>query len=135
MPAAWMEDLRILVRILRRDHDGVERHLRVRQTPADDLIDFAVRHRLSLPLWRALGDSPARDAFSADRLASLAHGCGRLVERSHTLLAELERLSDRFRDADQPFMILKGHYLAARFYDGAHAREFRDLDVLVPHGD
>jgi hypothetical protein len=47
----------------------------------------------------------------------------------------LARLSDLFDHARMPFMLLKGPYLAARFYGDPRGREYRDLDLLVHRAD
>jgi len=135
MTAEWSDDLQLLIRLLRRDHDGAARCLRSRRAPADDFLAFIVEHKLAVAGRNALEGSPLRGAFSPERLAALGDVCRARTTRAQALLAELEHLADRFHDAGQPFVLLKGPYLAARYYGNELGREFVDLDVLVPRAD
>jgi len=132
---ATVEDLRLLVRLARPDAAGVERCLRQRSASLDRLADTAAAHGLSVVLLRALADSPLRAALSRPRLEAL-EARGRWQEtRLQVILDALTGLADRFAAAGQPFVLLKGPYLAARFYGDLRGREFVDLDLLVPRAD
>ena len=59
---------------------------------------------------------------------------GRYLEqwgRTEKLMRELSILGKRFREADQDFIVLKGPYLASRFYGDVDRREIHDIDLLV----
>ncbi len=135
MAAPSAEDIDLLVRLLRRDHEGAARCVASRPGSIDAFLEFAAAHALSVVVLRALEDSPLRDAFPPRRIEALEKKRQEQAARSHQFLAELERLADRFAAAGQRFMLLKGPYLAARFYGDVAGREFADLDLLVPRGD
>jgi hypothetical protein len=135
MPGATAEDIRLLVRLTRRDVAGVERCLRTRSASLDVLADTAATQGLSLVLLRALEGSPLRAAFSRPCIEALEDRRCRQEARSLILLEALPRLAERFASAGQPFVLLKGPYLAARFYGDVGGREFVDIDLLVPLAD
>jgi len=135
MAAATAEDIRLLVRLARRDVAGAERCLRSRSGSLDQLAETATAQGLSVVLLRALEDSPLRAALSRSHLDALEE-CRRQQEmRSQILLEALASLAERFASAGQPLVLLKGPYLAARFYGDVRGREFVDLDLLVPRAD
>jgi hypothetical protein len=135
MPAATAEDIRLLVRLTRRDVAGVERCLRTRSASLDVLAETATAHGLSVVLLRALEGSPLRAALSSSHVEALEGRRRRQETRSQILLEALTGLAERFAAAGQPFVLLKGLYLAARFYGDVRGREFIDLDLLVPRAD
>ena len=135
MRAPSAADIDLLVRLLRGDHAGAARCISSRQAPVDAFLELIAACGLSIVLLRALEDSPVRGAFPAHALEALEDRRRRQIVRSTEFLAELERLADRFAAAGQRFMLLKGPYLAARFYGDLHGREFVDLDLLVPSAD
>lgn len=129
---ALSEDIDLMVRLTRRDDGGAADRLRARRSSLDRFIEFAVEHGLAVLLLGALEASPLRAHFSADQLARLVERRQIQAARSQRLLAALDELADHFNAAGQRFLLLKGPYLAARFYGDAAAREFVDLDLLVP---
>jgi hypothetical protein len=135
MRAAAREDLQLFVRLLRRDHQGARRCLRQRQAPLAALVDTAAGHGLAVMLLRALDDSPLRDGFDAAQLARLEASRRRQSARGERLLEVLDRLATRLEAEGQPFLLLKGPYLAERYYGDVEAREWVDLDLLVPRAD
>ena len=46
-------------------------------------------------------------------------------------MRELEPISTLLEDAGHEFILLKGPYLATRFFGGMNRREFYDLDILI----
>lgn len=135
MIPAWVEDVRLLVRLLFRDHDGVVNLLRERVAPTAELADFAVAHSLSAVLLGALAGSPLRDDLPAAAIDRLEQRRRLRATRANELLAELERLADLFDEQGQRFLLLKGPYLAVRLYGGVHGREYVDVDLLVPSAE
>jgi hypothetical protein len=135
MPVATAEDIRLLVRLVRRDGAGIERCLRTRSAPLDALAKTATVHGLSVVLLRALEGSPLRTALSPRCIEALEDRRRRQETRSQILLKALTGLADRFASAGQQFVLLKGPYLASRFYGDPGGREFVDLDILVPRAD
>jgi hypothetical protein len=135
MVAATAEDIRLFVRLAQRDIAGAERYLRAASTSLDQLAEIATAQSLSVVLLRALADSPLHAALSGSHLEALEGRRRRQEMRSQILLAALANLAEQFTSAGQPFVLLKGPYLAARFYGDVRGREFVDLDLLVPRAD
>ena len=135
MLAPSAEDIRLFVRLIRRDHQEAERCLAVRRAPIDLLVDTAAAHGLSVALGNALDGSPLRASFSAPRLEALGRRCERQLERSRRLLAALPGLAGRLAEASQPFLLLKGPYLASRYFGDPLAREYVDIDIVVRRRD
>lgn len=90
---------------------------------------------LSVVLLRALEGSPWQARLPPDLLDALWQRRRRHTARQELVRQALQSVAGRFRSANQPFVLLKGPYLAARFYGDVLGREFADLDVLVPHRD
>lgn len=135
MTGATTEDIRLLVRLARRDVAGIERCLRMRSDSLDRLAEMAVTHGLSVVLLHALENVPTRATISRAHLDAMEARRRRQQTRLPILLKALATLADRFAAADQPFILLKGPYLAARLYGNVSGREFFDLDLLVPLAD
>ena len=135
MAAATIEDIRLFVRLARRDAAGTERCLRARSASLADFVESATAQGLSVVLLRALADSPLHAALSHAQVAALEERRRRQATRLQILLGALAELAERFASAGQPFLLLKGPYLAARFYGDMRGREFVDLDLLVPRAD
>jgi hypothetical protein len=135
MTPASAEDIELLVRLVRRDHAGAERCLRTRRATLESFLDGPAARGLSAVVLSAVEDSPLRDAFPRRQLDVLQARRRQLARRLCLLLEALERLAARFETAGQPFILLKGPYLAARFHGDPQARDFVDLDLLVPRRD
>lgn len=135
MIAVTAEDIRLLVRLVRRDVAGIERCLRMRSDSLDRLAKMAVTHGLSVVLLQVLENVPARAMISRAHLDAMETRRRRQEARLPILLKALMTLADRFAAADQPLILLKGPYLAARLYGDVSGREFFDLDLLVPQAD
>ena len=129
------ESIRLLVRLLRRDAAGIRRCLRARPDTLDRLADVAVHGGLSVVLLRALADSALEGKISVGRQRALTARCEQQATRYAVLQEGLARVATMFNSAGLPFMLLKGPYLAARFYGDPQRREFVDLDLLVRHAD
>ncbi len=129
------EDVQLLVRLLRRDHEQVTRRAAGRERPIASLAEWAGAHGVSVVLRRALQDPPLRQRGSNAILDALEPRCRREASRSRVLLAALEDLAERFERAGRRFLLLKGPYLADRFYGAVDAREYVDLDILVPQAE
>jgi hypothetical protein len=129
------ESLRFLVRLLRRDAAGIRRCLQARPDALDELAAVAVDGGLSVMLLRALAGSAWTQKLCVERQEALAHRRDRQAMRYATLLTGLGRVGDVFDSAGVPFILLKGPYLAERFYGDPQVREFVDLDILVRSAD
>src|SRR5262245_34358073 len=129
------EDIELLLCVLRGDHSGAARALAARRASLDTFVDFVSARGLSVVCLGALEGSPVRSALSPHGIAWLEEKRRRQIARADKFLAELERLAERFDAAGLRFVLLKGPYLAARFYGDLYGREFLDLDLLVHMGD
>jgi hypothetical protein len=99
------------------------------------LAEAALADGLAVVLLRALANLPRGVELSAGHLEALRAKQRRQEARSAVLLEALARVGERFTAAGQAFLLLKGPYLAARFYGDIEGREFVDLDLLVPAKD
>ena len=128
-------DLRLLVRLVRGDATGIERCLDGREDALGRFADLCLQEGLSVVLLRAVAASPVRLVLDQERLDQLEQRRALQETRQQVLQHTLLTLSERFSRAGQSFILLKGPYLAARFYGCAFGREYIDLDLLVPRRD
>lgn len=133
MPGA--AELRLLVRLLRADEAGIARCLPAVEGGLDGLAAVCSRHGLSLVLLGALRRNHLLDRVSPEARAILEQRRRRQAERQRTLGRTLARVADLFEARGIPFLLLKGPYLAHRFYGDELSREFVDLDLLVRGAD
>ena len=122
----WAAELATLVAVLRGDRGDAD------PSSLAAAVALGTANGLAVPLHRALGDSPLRARLPAGVLEAVAERYAQQEARTATLVGELAALADRFAAAALPFLLLKGPYLAARFYGDVLGREFVDIDVLVP---
>jgi hypothetical protein len=128
-------DLSLLVRLLSGDAAGVERCLEGQAECVNGLAEICIRAGLSVVLLRAIEGSPLRSALAPHCLEQLQEGQRRQQARQQALGKALIGLAERFGAAGQPFILLKGPYLASRFYGDVLGREFVDIDLLIPRAD
>lgn len=127
-----IDDLRTLVRLVRGDTEAAARRLRGDPLALDRLAAAAAAEGLAVVLLRALPALPEGITLSAARLDLLESKRRMQSARSAAIASSLDRLAAAFLRGGVPFMLLKGPYLGARFYGDADAREYYDLDLLVP---
>ncbi len=132
MASPTAEDIRLLVRLVRRDAPAVDRLLATGRASLERLAGADRLQGIALVLLEALEALGACDRLPAPALAGLQERRRRQEARSAVLLRALEDVTARFADAALPVVLLKGPYLAERFYGRIDAREFGDLDLLVP---
>jgi len=133
---ATAADLRLLVRLVRSDPAGVERALACRPDAVDVLARLAIRGGLSVVLLQALDRMPLlRASLVPELLQALQERQQRQERRREQLLQALDEIAKRFDTSGQSFILLKGPYLATRFYGDLAAREYLDIDLLVPRRD
>jgi hypothetical protein len=130
-----VDDIRFIVRLIRGDRARAARCLDERPDALDRLAGAAETEGLALVLLRALPSLPPGVRISAPRREALELRRRIQDARASSLLAALDRLAGTFAGAGQPFLLLKGPYLGARYYGDPRGREFVDLDLLVPAGD
>lgn len=130
-PSSLTVDLTLLARVLRGDVPASE----VDRAALTAAVRLGAGQGLSVPLHRALAASPLRALLPAATVDRLARRHDMLTARARVLTVELARLAERFTAAGQRFLLLKGPYLATRFHGDALAREFADIDLMVPAAD
>jgi hypothetical protein len=130
-----VDAIRLLVRLLRSDAQAIERRLQERPDALEELSAVATDRGLAVVLLRALEASPWAGRISVERRRVLSERRERQAARCVALERGLAQLSDVLGRAGVPFMLLKGPYLAARFYSNPRGREYRDLDLLVRRAD
>lgn len=132
MSEATFDDICLLVRLVRGDSGRIERGLTTPSASLGRLAEAAVAGGFSVVLLRALQAHGLQTHVSTAHVEALEARCDRQRARSRLLLEALPQLSDKFSSAGLPLLLLKGPYLASRFYGDIDAREFVDLDLLVP---
>ena len=135
MPGSFHEPLRLLLRLLRRDDEGVRRWLQDRPGALDELASIAVDNGLAVVLLRSLADAALAEKISDDHRRALLDRADLQSRRCAVLEQGLERIAELFATHELPFVLLKGPCLAARYYGDPRGREFRDLDLLVRRAD
>jgi hypothetical protein len=127
--------IRLLVRLLRTDATGIRRCLEERSERLDELAAVALNGGVSVALLRALAASGLIQQLSKERQVALADRRDRQAAQYTVLEKGLARVASIFEAAGVSFMLLKGPYLAARFYGDPRGREFVDIDLLVARAD
>lgn len=130
-----VDDIRLIVRLVRGDQPRIARCLDDRPGALDHLAEAAWTEGLAVVLLRALRSLPPGAGVSGSRLEALESRRRTQERRASAILGALDRLAAAFVAARQPFLLLKGPYLAARYYGDVRGREFVDLDLLVPARD
>jgi len=126
------EFIQILVNLIRGDRESAVYQLRSSHASADEFLRFAAANGLSVVVLRALENATLRAMFLPSAIELLEKRAQERADRSLRLLRELDRIAEIFAAAGQRFMLLKGPYLAKRFYGDSQGREYSDLDLLVP---
>jgi hypothetical protein len=125
------DSIRLILRLIRGDAGAVDRLGASAGLPAR-LVEDAVAGGLGVALLRALDSFPRRFEVSARHLEVLQSRQQSYAKRSAVVLDAMAHVADRFTASGQVFILLKGPYLAERFFGDIHGREFVDLDLLVP---
>ena len=119
----------LLVAVARPESDDRRIAALVVSIDIDEMVAAARHHKvLSLLHERLLGI----DGISRNALDALA--IPRLVAEAHRF--HLQRTLARATDAlDVPALTVKGHVLAANWYEDPATRDFGDVDLIVKAGD
>jgi hypothetical protein len=132
---SFQQNLALLSLLLRRNHDAAAELLRDGSVRPDDFIRFVDQHWLQLVVCSLLNGSPARKWLPPKCLAELKAYSVRQWVTQERLVRELFRLSTLLKAAGHEFILLKGPYLAERFFGGVDRRPFSDLDILIRRKD
>lgn len=127
----FQQHLEILSLLLKGEHDAAAGYLRRGASQTQGFTSFVERHNLQLLVFSLLAGSPVRQSLPQEYLRELKRFALQQWVRQETLVRELMQLSTLFAAAGQPFILLKGAYLATRFFGGIDRRPFYDLDLLI----
>lgn len=129
------EHLDLLVHLLKGNREAIHDQLNKRAFDLEGFKDFITTHQLRGYVYSVLADSPTRKAFPRDLVDHLQSSYIRQRTRNEEMIRELKLLSSTFSRAGQEFILLKGPYLAKRFYGGIDRRVFWDIDILIRRKD
>ena len=120
-----------LARILAHQPESAARDLRRGVPTVAELTRFAAVHRLG-PLLSQAADHSALRRFLPEALRqSWQDTYVRQWMANQLLLYKLRGIPLAFSEAGTDFLLLKGPYLAHRFYGDLAQRTFEDIDLLV----
>jgi len=125
------DTITLLAHLLKGNHDAFIRHLAARGPDFTGFGDLLAKHQLREFVYSALAASPAADTLPPALTDSLKRAYIRQRARIEQMLGELKLLSSTLSLAGQEFILLKGPYLAKRFYADLDRRAFWDIDILV----
>jgi hypothetical protein len=129
--SGFQQHLVLLAQLLKGNHDAAKDDLLQGAVHPYDFIRFVDEHRLQLCVFSLLDGSPARQALPADCMERLKRFALKQWAAQETLVRELGKLATLLETAGHEFILLKGPYLAERFFGGIDRRLFSDLDILV----
>jgi hypothetical protein len=124
-------DLQIFSLLLRDELDAVARALEGDADRQKSFLGFLSRNHLRLYLVGGVRGTALERAIPeswVNRLDEFAHT---QLARKEGLVAELMELRETLMAADLEFILLKGPYIAERFFGGLERRFFSDLDLFV----
>ena len=126
-----LENINLLVSIVKNDYERVCQQVGRGGFDFVAFEHFVATNQLSGYLCSVLVSSPAGELFPAQALDHLKSSYLRQRKRNRELLVELKQLASAFSAAGQEFILLKGLYLAQRFYGDVDRRSLWDIDILV----
>jgi hypothetical protein len=122
---------RLLAALVRQDWQTARRHASAAAFDFGAFEDFIFRNQLGGWLYSVLVRSPAAESFARYSISRLESAYLRQRTRNAVLVNELKRLLELFSAAGEQFILLKGVYLAERFYGAIDRRALWDIDILV----
>ena len=125
------EHIELLASIVREDFPMTRRHLTTIGFDFAAFEGFIATNQLSGCLYSLLVTSPAGKWFPEQTLERLKSSYLRQQTRNAILWDELRRLRSAFSAHGQEFVLLKGLYLAERFYGSIDRRALWDIDIFV----
>jgi hypothetical protein len=124
-------NLQILSLLLRDDPDAAAEVLDGDAGRTRAFIEFVSANHLRPYVRGIIEGTRLESAFPSRWLARLDEFSVAQLARKEGLVAELVELREAFAAADVDFILLKGPYLAERFFGGIDNRFFTDLDLFV----
>jgi len=120
------------IALAKDDRPGAHLALERATFDTEELEQFARRSQLSGYVFSKLGDLADHPLFTDELLELLGKRYAWQVEVSERTSGELAELIDLLERNDCDVLLLKGLYLATRFYGGIDHRTFWDIDLLIP---
>lgn len=124
-----------LIALAKGDRAAAERILDTPGFNATELVRFSLRNQLGGYVYSHLGSLAEHSLFTDEILATLARCHRRQVEVSERTGSRLGEVVQLLETNDCNVLLLKGLYLASRFYGGLDQRTFWDIDLLTPEAD
>jgi hypothetical protein len=128
---SFQEHVALFSLLLKGSPDAAMERLRSGSVERDEFFIFVKHHHLQLVLFFLLDGSPVRQWLPQEYLRELKRFSLQQWARQEALARELVAVANVFAAAGQEFILLKGAYLAIRFFGGIDRRPFFDLDLLV----
>lgn len=130
-PHSFSENVAALAHLLAGEYGAAAQCFADGAPPAADFVRFIERNHLAWYLVNLVDTSGLRPAFAAHDLERIERATEARRVRQGLLIEELARLGSAFRQHGLDLILLKGPYLAQRFFGDARRRGFLDLDLLV----
>ena len=127
----FQRHLAIFSLILKGEQKTAGEYLRCNAAPVHQFIRFIEKQNLQLLLASLLDGSPVRPWLPQEYLRELKKSSLQHWARQEALVRELMAIANVFAAAGQEFILLKGAYIATRFFGGVDRRPFFDIDLLV----
>ncbi|HEY7320677.1 MAG TPA: nucleotidyltransferase family protein [Candidatus Binatia bacterium] len=132
---SFQQNLKLLSLLLKGNHEAAAELLRNGAVQPAEFARFLNQHNLQLFVFSLLGGSPIRKSFPQEWLDEIKSSFLRQWPKQEILIRELGRISTLLTAARHEFLLLKGPYLAERFFGGIDRRLFSDLDILIRRTD
>ena len=129
------DNLNLVVSLVKGHHEAIRDQLNKTVFDFDSFYDFIAHHQLRGYVYSLLANSPAQEPFPSDLVDRLKSSYIRQRTKNEEMIRELKLLSSTFSRAGQEFILLKGPYMAQRFYGSLDRRVFWDIDILVKKND
>ena len=127
----FRESLEVTAAILDEELDCAADRILGNQPPAAEFLGFVGRHGLNFSLGIRMDSATLRRSFRDADVSRLEAHLENQRKRQRGLCDELERLADIFDAHSIHFLLLKGPYIAERYFGGIEQRAYGDLDILV----
>jgi len=125
---------KLLRLMLAGDTDSATALLATRADEADNLCRQLERSRLGGYFYLLASELPLHDYLPASGIAAIEASAAQQVARASRCRALLTTIDQQLTDAGIPYLVIKGLYLAQRFFGGMDKRFMWDVDILVqPH--
>lgn len=128
---SFYENVGILSRLLAGEHNAARERIAMGAAAAGEFLCFIEHHHLAWYLTSLLDSSGLRSVFAPDDVGRLERAVEARQLKQEALVDELALLWSRLGERGIDVTLLKGAYLAERFFGDARKRGFVDFDLLV----